>query len=53
LTDAKRTAQTHYGDLRVVSRPSNPGWIQPDGPNYYNQPFVTTVTFCMPEAIRR
>ena len=53
LTDAKRTAQTHYGDLRVASRPSNPGWIQPDDPNYYNQPFVTTVTFCMPEAVRR
>ncbi len=53
LTDAKRTAQTHYGDLRVVSRPSNPGWIQPDDPTFYNQPFVTTVTFCIPEAIRR
>lgn len=53
LTDAKRTAQTHYGDLRVASRPSNPGWIQPDDPNYYNQPFVTTVTLCIPEALRR
>ncbi|MEW5717706.1 MAG: HAMP domain-containing sensor histidine kinase, partial [Chloroflexota bacterium] len=53
LTDAKRTAQTHYGDLRVASRPSNPGWIQPDDPTFYNQPFVTTVTFCIPEAIRR
>ena len=53
LTDAQRTAQTHYGDLRVASRPSNPGWIRPDDPNYHNQPFVTTVTFCIPEAVRR
>ncbi|MBM3131237.1 MAG: hypothetical protein FJ009_21770 [Chloroflexi bacterium] len=53
LTDAKRTAQTHYGDLRVASRPSNPGWIQSDDPTFYNQPFVTTVTFCIPEAVRR
>jgi signal transduction histidine kinase len=53
LTDAKRTAQTHYGDLRITSRPSNLGWVQPDAPNYYNQPFVTTVTFCLPEALRK
>jgi signal transduction histidine kinase len=53
LTDARRTAQTHYGNLRVASRPSNPGWVRPEDPNYYNQPFVTTVTFCIPEALKK
>lgn len=50
LTDAKRTAETHHGDLRLSSRPANPGWVRPDAPDYYSQPFITTVTLCLPEA---
>ncbi len=50
LTDAKRTAEAHHGDLHVASRPSNPGWVRADSPEFYNQPFITTVTFCLPEA---
>lgn len=52
LTDAKRTAQAHQGDLRVTSRPANPGWVRPDDPAYYTQPFITTVTLCLPEATK-
>lgn len=48
LTDAKRTALAHQGDLRVASRPANPGWVRPDATDYYSQPFITTVTFCIP-----
>ena len=53
LTDAQRTAQAHYGELHVASRPAHPGWVKPEEPDYYNQPFVTTVTFCLPEALKR
>jgi signal transduction histidine kinase len=52
LTDAKRTAQSHRGDLYVTSRPANPGPHRPDDQDYYNQPFITTVTFCLPACER-
>ncbi|MBI5301702.1 MAG: PAS domain-containing protein [Chloroflexi bacterium] len=50
LTDAKRTAEANRGSLHVASRPANPGWVRPDDRDYYNQPFITTVTFCLPES---
>lgn len=50
LTDAKRTAETHHGKVVVTSRPANPGWVRPDAAEYYNQPFITTVTLCIPQA---
>ncbi len=52
LTDAKRTALQHHGDLRVASRPANPGWVRPSDPEYYNQPFITTVTLSLPQATK-
>jgi signal transduction histidine kinase len=48
LTDAKRTALAHRGDLQITSRPAAPGSHQPDDPKYYDQPFITTVTLCLP-----
>ena len=53
LTDAKRTAEAHRGHLAVASRPANLGWVRPDAPDYYSQPFITTVTLCLPEAAKR
>lgn len=52
LTDAKRTAEAYQGDLQVTSRPANPGWVRPEDPEYYGQPFITTVTLCLPEVAR-
>jgi signal transduction histidine kinase len=49
LTDAKRTALAYHGDLFVTSRPAGPGPHHPENPEYYNQPFITTVTLCLPE----
>ncbi len=50
LTDAWRVAQAHHGDLRIESRPANPGHYRPDDEEYYHQPFITTVTLCLPPA---
>ena len=49
MTDAKRVAQEHRGDVLVASRPAVPGAHRADAPDYYNQPFITTVTFCLPQ----
>ncbi len=48
LTDAKRTALTHHGSLFVSSRPANPGPHHPEDQDYYEQPFITAVTLCLP-----
>ena len=53
LTDAKRAAQAHHGDLQVASRPSVSGAHQPEHAEYFHQPFITTVTFCLPLLGRR
>ncbi len=53
LTDAKRTAEANHGSLHVASRPANPGWIHPDDRDYFSQPFITTVTFCLPALTER
>ncbi len=47
LTDAKRVAEAHGGVLRVDSHPSL-GGMRPDDPDYYEHPFLTTVTFELP-----
>lgn len=48
MTDAKRTALAQRGDLFVTSRPANPGPHHPEDRDYYDQPFITTVTLCLP-----
>ena len=49
LTDAQRTAFAHHGDVRITSRPANPGWVRQDSAEYYTQPFITSVTLCLPQ----
>jgi signal transduction histidine kinase len=52
LTDARDVAEKHKGRLLVDSRPARPwGPDDPDSEEYYRQPFLTTVTLCLPEAI--
>jgi signal transduction histidine kinase len=52
LTDARDVAEKHKGKLLVESRPARPwGPDDPDSEEYYRQPFLTTVTLCLPEAI--
>jgi signal transduction histidine kinase len=48
LTDAKRVAEAHGGQLYVDSHPTPSGVRKTDSPEYYNQPFITTVTLCLP-----
>ncbi|CAG1004018.1 partial Sensor histidine kinase CusS, partial [Gammaproteobacteria bacterium] len=49
MTDAKRVAQDHRGDVLVTSRPAVSGAHRADDLDYYSQPFITTVTFCLPQ----
>ena len=49
LTDARRVARAHGGDVEMKSRPTRPN-IKESDPEYYNQPFVTTAVFIIPAA---
>ncbi|HWN71951.1 MAG TPA: HAMP domain-containing sensor histidine kinase, partial [Haliangium sp.] len=52
LTDARDVAEKHKGRLIVESRPARTwGPEDPDSDEYYRQPFLTTVTVWVPEAI--
>ncbi len=52
LTDARDVAEKHKGRLLVESRPARPwGPDDPDSEEYYRQPFLTTVTLCLPETV--
>jgi signal transduction histidine kinase len=48
LTDAKRVAETHGGDIKVESRPASHTTLNPEDPDYYRQPFLTKVSLCLP-----
>ncbi len=51
LTDSLDVAQKHGGSLKVESRPSRPRWsVTPESEDYFQQPFITTVTMILPEA---
>jgi signal transduction histidine kinase len=51
LTDALEVAQKHHGDLKVESRPARTYTsLSPESEEYFNQPFLTTVTLYLPEA---
>jgi signal transduction histidine kinase len=50
LTDAQRVAYAHGGELRVNSKPASFSPYRPEDAAYYKQPFVTTVTLCLPVA---
>jgi signal transduction histidine kinase len=47
LTDARRVARAHGGDLILKSRPTRPN-LKEDDAEYYNQPFVTTAVLTIP-----
>lgn len=52
LTDARDVAERHRGSLAIRSRPArNWGPEDPEHEEYYRQPFLTTVTVCLPEAV--
>ncbi|RPI02391.1 MAG: PAS domain-containing sensor histidine kinase [Ignavibacteriae bacterium] len=53
LTDARRVAQSHGGDVVVESKPTKP--VPEHDPEYFNQPFLTKVTLYLPleEKFRR
>ena len=52
LTDARDVAEKHKGRVTVESRPARTwGPEDPDSDEYYRQPFLTTVTVWLPEAI--
>jgi signal transduction histidine kinase len=51
LTDTLEVARKHHGDLKVESRPARAySSLTPESDEYFNQPFLTTVTLCLPEA---
>lgn len=51
LTDSLDVAQKHGGTVKVESRPSRTRWsLSPESEEYFQQPFVTTVTIFLPEA---
>ena len=50
LTDAKRVAEAHGGTLSVESRPATAGSHRAEHEKYYQQPFLTTVRMCLPQA---
>lgn len=51
LTDSLDVAQKHGGTVQVESRPSRTRWsLTPDNEEYFQQPFITTVTISLPEA---
>jgi signal transduction histidine kinase len=52
LTDTRDIVHKHRGEIVVESRPARPwGPDDPDREEYYRQPFLTTFTICLPEAI--
>jgi signal transduction histidine kinase len=52
LTDARDVAEKHKGRITVESRPARTwGPEDPESDEYYRQPFLTTVTVWLPEAI--
>jgi signal transduction histidine kinase len=52
LTDARDVAEKHKGRLTVESKPARTwGSEDPESDDYYRQPFLTTVTLWLPEAI--
>lgn len=52
LTDARRVAETHRGKLDIESRPASRYSVKPNHPDYYDQPFITTVSMSLPIAGR-
>jgi signal transduction histidine kinase len=50
LTDSRRVAQIHGGDLRAQSKPASPTLHSQEDKEYYKQPFVTTLSFSLPLA---
>jgi signal transduction histidine kinase len=52
LTDARDVADKHTGVLMITSRPARSwGPDDPEDDEYYRQPFLTAVTFGLPEAL--
>lgn len=52
LTDSRDVAEKHRGTLVIRSRPARSwGPDDPEQEEYYRQPFITTVTVCIPEAL--
>ena len=52
LTDAREVFQKHDGSIELGSRPARRwGADDPEDPAYYRQPFITKVTFRLPEAL--
>jgi signal transduction histidine kinase len=52
LTDARDVADKHTGALTSTSRPARSwGPDDPEDDEYYRQPFLTAVTFALPEAL--
>ncbi len=50
LTDAQRVARAHGGEIQVESKPTHHTTLNPNDDAYYRQPFLTTVTLCLPLA---
>ncbi len=50
LTDALDVAHKHGGTIAVESRPARTRPLAPENENYFEQPFMTTVTIFLPEA---
>lgn len=52
LTDAREVIGKHRGVVELDSRPARSwGPEDPEDPRYYRQPFITRVTFRLPEAL--
>ena len=49
LTDADHVARAHGGEIHVESKPAAPALYPQDEEHYHRQPFITTVTLCLPE----
>jgi len=50
LTDAQRAAHAHGGDIEISSRPATDTSFEPDHPDYFKRPFLTTVRLILPIA---
>lgn len=48
LTDARRVARTHGGDVLIDSKPTK--FFKDSDPGYFDQPFLTKVTLVLPAA---
>ena len=51
LTDSRRVAEAHRGQLSMTSRPARASSPNPDDRDYYRQPFLTKVTLTLPLAV--